>query len=311
MHNLELNILQEQGCRFCIIEYAKKYPTYRNWQNSPYFVEKIPENGNVGILTGEHSNGLIAIDFDGNWAWQEWGRQLPLGIEQLNTVTWTSGREGRAQMAFMVPKEAWTLIKTFKLIGPLDDAGKTQQLEFRWNGLQSVLPPSMHPDTGKLYEWVLPPSAVLIQELPIEVLEWMINYSPPIEISNSDDLPIEEITIENLTVTQLDECEAILKRIKLHEPKLCYDDWSKITWAAVSHVGSVAGVILMRQFWPEQSMGEYNKLLRHFSLQKSPKFGSLVHRVTNYTKPKSDSGSSAGKINKMFSNNKIRKLYGE
>jgi len=302
MLNLDLLILQEQGCRFCRIDYAQKGPTYKNWQISPYLVEQIPATGNVGVLTGEHSNGLLAVDFDGAWAWDEWERKVPYNLELLNTVTWTSWRPGRAQMGFMVPQEAWPLISTFKLTGPVDYSGKNQQLEFRWNGVQSVLPPSMHPDTHKPYEWVIAPSTVLIQELPLEVLEWMVSYAPPIE---TDDEGIEPVTIENLTVTQLDECERVLKKIKQHEPTLGYDDWSRVTWATVSHVGTEAGLVLMRHFWPEQSTGEYKKLLQGFNLQRSPKFGSLVHRATKHNAPTTTKST----IKKAFSGYQTHKLF--
>jgi hypothetical protein len=283
MKNIELLVLQEQDWRFCRIDYAKKGPTYSNWQNSPYLLQSIPATGNVGVLTGRSSNGLLAIDFDGAWAWEYWQANVPYSLQELNTVVWSSGRTARAQMAFKAPQEAWPLLHTFKVNGPEDADGKKQQLEFRWDGVQSVLPPSMHPDTHKPYEWVSSPLEVEVQELPIEVLEWMFNYSPVVV---HPDIEIAEVTIEDLTIDKLNECETVLKKIKQHEPVLGYDDWIRVTWATVSHIGTEAGIILMRSLWEEKQSGEYKKLMRGYNLQASPKFGSLVHRAAQHNAPK-------------------------
>jgi Bifunctional DNA primase/polymerase, N-terminal len=68
------------------------------------------------------------------------------------------------------------LVKTVKLkTGARDENGKEQQLEFRWDGCQSVLPPSTHPETGR-YQWVSAPTDVEVAECPIWVIEFMIDY---------------------------------------------------------------------------------------------------------------------------------------
>ncbi len=45
------------------------------------------------------------------------------------------------------------LLKLRNQTGVIGDDGKAEQLEFRWQNLQSVLPPSVHPTTGE-YRWV-------------------------------------------------------------------------------------------------------------------------------------------------------------
>ena len=45
-------------------------------------------------------------------------------------------------------------------------------LEFRWDGCQSVLPPSKHPETG-VYKWVNPPDTTAIAMLPAKILDYL------------------------------------------------------------------------------------------------------------------------------------------
>ena len=275
MINSELALLPDW--RFCMIDLGVKGPRYSNWQNSPFLLQNIPPNHNVGVLTGEHSNGVIAVDFDGAFAWSYWEEHIKISIPK--TVIWTSGRDARCQMAFNVPQEMWPFIKTFKIV----NNDKTEGLEFRWNGCQSVLPPSIHPDTHKPYKWIISPADVYVEDIPLELLEWMINYIP---IPKVNEIEVEEVTLENLTLDKLNECELVLQKIKRYEPKLAYDDWIRVTWATVSYLGNEAGLTLMRSLWPEQSKNEYQKLMRGYNHQASPKFGSLIHRAASHNPPK-------------------------
>lgn len=101
----------------------------------------------IGLRLGEPSNGLLAIDVDGPNALTELLRicnnQLP------ETVSWTSGKEGRQQLLFQMPDDVHVVSSRIACNG--------DYLEFRWTGEQSVLPPSLHPDTGK-YRWLTPPT---------------------------------------------------------------------------------------------------------------------------------------------------------
>ena len=296
MKDLELALLPDW--RFCRMDFAVKCPRYSNWQISPYLLESIPPTGNIGILTGHQSNGVLAIDFDGPFAWKYWQENIPYPLTELNTVTWSSGKPARCQMAFNVPKEIWEHIKTFKIIEPDVTDRKPDGLEFRWEGCQSVLPPSQHPDTKKPYFWIVSPADVYVQDLPLDVLDWMLSYNLPVK--QEDAIEIAEVTVDTLTIDVLDETERILKKINQYEPRLGYDDWIRVTWATVSHVGTEAGIALMNSFWPEQSKNEYHKLLRGFSIAKSPKFGSLVHRAASHNTPK----EAKQLIKQAFGNNR-------
>ncbi|NJM19887.1 MAG: bifunctional DNA primase/polymerase [Richelia sp. SM1_7_0] len=111
-----------------------------------------------GILSGELSGNIFSVDIDGDS-----GRELlnkALKYQLPKTVEWTSGREGRTKLLFKVPN--WASTENFKSrrtetkVKCADEPGKSEGLEIHWDGKQDVLPPSVHPMTGKYY-WVNSP----------------------------------------------------------------------------------------------------------------------------------------------------------
>jgi hypothetical protein len=131
------------------------------------------ESGKATGLGLKLGNGLLAIDIDGKSA-AKLLSQLA-GENDLSdfekTTAWTSGRPGRKQCLFSVPEAAWFRIKHQKILtGISGDDGKEECLEFRWIGHQSVLPPSIHPGTGKPYTWINNP----LQSPPVQAPEWLI-----------------------------------------------------------------------------------------------------------------------------------------
>lgn len=168
---------------------SEKGQCRRNWQNeAPLPRESIKTELRMtakgyGIRTGEVSGGLIAIDVDGHAA-EKLIQELSEG-EITDTVAFTSGLPGRKQLLYQVSKEYWEIFKTIKLkTGVKGDDGKEQQLEFRWDGLQSCLPPSVHPKTGQ-YKWLNSPKDVAVAKCPTWVIELMLNQCQPTPENNS------------------------------------------------------------------------------------------------------------------------------
>ncbi|MEG4419415.1 bifunctional DNA primase/polymerase [Microcoleus sp. LAD1_D5] len=131
------------------------------------------ESGKATGLGLKLGNGLLAIDIDGESATKLLEKLA--GENDLSdfakTTAWTSGRPGRRQCLFLVPESAWERIKYQKILtGVTGDDGKEECLEFRWIGHQSVLPPSLHPGTGKPYLWINDP----LQSPPLQAPEWLI-----------------------------------------------------------------------------------------------------------------------------------------
>ena len=173
---------------------GSKRPYRSNWQNEAPIkrqdLAKAVKSGNAkgyGLRTGKWSNGILAVDADGNAA-----HALLSQLGGLpRTVSFTSGKPGRCQYLVRVPQEYWSVIETKKInTGVKGEDGKDQLLELRWNGCQSVLPPSVHPETGS-YKWVNSPQDCEIAECPIWIIEYFLNKpTPTTPTLLTDDIPL-------------------------------------------------------------------------------------------------------------------------
>lgn len=130
-----------------------------------------------GVRLGEVSGGLLAIDVDGTSAepiLKAICPQLP------QTVSWSSGKTGRYQIALQIPPEYRDLLKSFTraVIRKWGDlkASPDELLELRYNYCQSVLPPSYHPTTGK-YIWVNSPENIEVAIAPPEILDLLVELA--------------------------------------------------------------------------------------------------------------------------------------
>lgn len=102
---------------------------------------------NVGVSLGEASGMLIDVDVDHPAAMRVKDYFLPR----------TRARHGRATAPashyWYVASEG-TLPGTRRFKIPGEDGTATVSVELRTTGSQTVLPPSVHPGTGEVYEWV-------------------------------------------------------------------------------------------------------------------------------------------------------------
>lgn len=278
MIDSELSILNDW--RFVPIPYGLKGPKIKDWQKKPYTLEQIPNDCNIGVILGVQSNGILAIDFDGPWAWDYWIKNIKIPFEDIDTVTWTSNKPGRCQMAFSVPKIAWDIMpECFKVSGPVGDDGKPQQLEIRWGnekGIQSVLPPSLHPDnkfdSNINYAWIRKPSEVNVQEIPVELLEWILNYTKVDEVSHV-------ITETEYRKNTPDEIAQLAEELKKHYPTLDYDTWIRVTWAFCHELGINDGIAVMKYHYPESKKGEYSKLAKSRYTGKKVTIATIVKMI--------------------------------
>lgn len=127
-----------------------------------------------GVRLGEVSGGLIAIDIDGSSAEQ----LLKAIVEEKipNTPTWTSNKKGRYQVIFQVPESRKEELTTFtrRTISTWNGSSCEQgeQIEIRYQGHQSVLPCSYHPETEQ-YHWIVTPTECEVAIAP----EWLIKLA--------------------------------------------------------------------------------------------------------------------------------------
>lgn len=163
---------------------AGKKTFVKQWATQPLTKELCIEayNANkayngIGVVTGNFSDGLIALDIDGPLADARYkelaGEEYePYGEEQ--TMAWTSGKEGRRQILYRLPSHiAAELTKLKTLILKLDgewysgsgdkdrvvgdaslpEGEEYQEVVLRFNHCQSVLPGSAHPE-GRRYKFL-------------------------------------------------------------------------------------------------------------------------------------------------------------
>ena len=103
----------------------------KRWKASPC--------SNIGCATGDAS-GLLVIDVDDPESFKVLcrGREIPLSARQTTSP-------GRMQLFFKMPEGASIACSASKLAKGVDVRG---------NGGYTVVPPSIHPDTGRPYDWV-------------------------------------------------------------------------------------------------------------------------------------------------------------
>ncbi|MDV3002730.1 MAG: hypothetical protein N5P05_004385 (plasmid) [Chroococcopsis gigantea SAG 12.99] len=241
----------------------------------------------VGVRLGTVSGGLMAIDADGHNG--EAKLQELCGGELPETPCWTSGKEGRRQLIYTIPAEYHSKIKTVKL-----DCGEEQYLEFRWDGCQSVLPPSRHPETGQ-YRWLISPEDAEVAIAPDWVIEQMLvshNEKPSLSLPYTptqnrwSDIDFARSYLEALSTSRADY----------------YEDWIKVGMALKSLSDSL---LPDWENWSRGSSkykpGECDKKWRSFSPDKGVTLGTLAHmaKEDGWQFPFSKSGTSwdgAGKV---------------
>ena len=170
------------GWYLVTIPAGSKGPTRFGWQQperalsdpqaAQQYYEQNPTH-NVGLLHG--ASGTCAIDIDNvehtKIIFDELGIDFSL---LMNSAPQIVGRENRGKLLFKAPPD----LITHKISWPTkDDPRKTEVVfELRAGAVQDVLPPSIHPDTGRPYEWAGKSIWDGLPELPNQLLtlwkEW-------------------------------------------------------------------------------------------------------------------------------------------
>jgi hypothetical protein len=265
----------QENWRYCRVRAGEKKPYPADWQNNPLRLHQV-DSPNIGLILGPKGNGICAIDFDGTTAWT-WIAEQGVDVSKLYTVSWTSGKTDRCQMAYWVPEEYWDVLKTKKI-----KTGDKEGFEFRWAGGQSVLPPSIHPETGQAYYWLVPPANKCkdswydqeIENIPDDLLRVWLEQIANEHIKDEEDIT-PEVRIEELTDDKVELVERALAVLKQRRPTLTYEEWCRISWGVAHELGRAVAKYLMVKYYPEQHHGEYDNLYKTWNKAKSPTIGSL------------------------------------
>jgi len=286
--------------------YGDKRPYRRAWQTeipiTKDLIKRDIKNGKArgyGLRTGTVSGGIVAIDADGPAAHDKIN-ELSGGVLLPETVAFTSNKPGRCQYLFYVPQEYWHAIATKKIsTGVKGDDGKEQKLELRWDGCQSVLPPSVHPETG-FYRWRKSPEEVAIAPCPMWIIEQMLNDSGAGHLPLLNNPSTTSDNTPNANWTDKDWALSYLNALSSYRADN-YEDWLAV--GMVLH--SVDDSLLTEwDNWSRQSSkykpGGCEKKWRSFNSVGSKKrkvsFGTLAHmaKQDGWTSPFKSSGRSYG-----------------
>ncbi len=192
-----------------------------DWAGHTYDLEGIlqlassPHVHAIGVVLGPQSGGLLALDLDGKEAPEVFRQVFSRTIKALpRSVSWSSGLDGRAQIAFRVPREHWSLLRGRRRW--LDSNGKTV-LELRWIGHQSVIA-GAHPKT-RGYHWMplRSPADISVADAP----DWLLDplFKAPDEPIQAEYTPSSQ---------DAERALGILQHIK---PREDYENWLRVGMA--------------------------------------------------------------------------------
>ncbi|MCE3602617.1 bifunctional DNA primase/polymerase [Massilia sp. P8910] len=161
----------EQGFKLCRIENGGKAPKYASWQKAPIDPLTVGDHG-LGLI---HTlSGTCAIDLDDLTNAEGWFAAKGLDLHDLlhtdDAVQIKSGRANRAKLLYRLPVGLISL-DTVKI----KNGDGSMMVEFRCasdggSGIQDVLPPTVHPDTGRPYEWAGAGDYQSLPSLPASLL---------------------------------------------------------------------------------------------------------------------------------------------
>ena len=237
----------DHGWALCPLRPGTKKPSGKDWNFRDKALTKADGLRAAGLMHAY--SGTMALDVDDYARAAEWLQDRGIDLDALfadpTSVQIVSGKQGSGKLLYACPVPAASV----KI-----NEGRHTSLEFRCataNGLsmQDVLPPSVHPETGREYawrygdaligDWSSPPP------LPQPLLDvWLAQLAP----APADGIAKEEIE-PPAPSAGLVELRELLKN---HDPNASRDEWIRVG-AAIHHEtgGSPEGLAL----WDEWSQG--------------------------------------------------------
>jgi hypothetical protein len=170
----------------------------------------------AGVALGPVSGGLLAVDFDAEGYEEQFKLAFGRPLKDLpRTVSWTSGKPGRRQLAYSVDSKYWDKFRGKKVWKNQDN--KTC-LELRWAGQQSVVL-GAHPETNG-YTWCSGSSPA---DLPVaEAPEWLLE---PLFKQQQVHPPLDQLSNAE------EECERARQLLNYILPCDDYDEWIRVGMA--------------------------------------------------------------------------------
>ena len=183
------------GFKLCAITKGYKAPLEDDWEKPENYkgVDDFKPGEGIGLVHGPSNTCTVDLDnlLQAAPYFMSHGVDIRALLDAPDAVRISSGRLNRAKLVYRVP-EGTPRLRTYKIM----DCG----VELRCrasdsDGAQDVLPPSIHPDTGKPYVWLKEGSFTNLPDLPQEILAlWLSlgNKSIVRDLNKSDlDVPVE------------------------------------------------------------------------------------------------------------------------
>lgn len=162
---------------YTVIPLSGKAPMITGWQNlrhlTPAHVYDWDRGNlwrNIGMVTGAASNNTVVIDFDGLAGYELFKAAFP---ELVNTMTVATG-SGNGMHCYY---KSDLLPDSKALLDIPVDGGELINIEFKSDGKQVVIPPSIHPDTQKPYSVVNRAPIMVVSDLA-KVWTWAQSLKP-------------------------------------------------------------------------------------------------------------------------------------
>ncbi|WPF89419.1 DUF3987 domain-containing protein [Cyanobacterium aponinum AL20118] len=195
---------------------------------------KIGKPNGYGLLTGEFNGvGIVSIDFDGDSADQV-AKAIGSWLLNQDSMCWSSGKKGHYQIAYQIPTEhlaLWQHISKYDLTKYKNySAINGDHLEIRYKGHASVLPPSVHPETG-YYKWIneIPPRCLSFQE-SYDLLNTCLIFIKDNDLSPQDELRMIEVALSHIPSD--DYHTWVTVGMALYNHGVDFDVWDR--WSATS-----------------------------------------------------------------------------
>ncbi|WP_299313761.1 AAA family ATPase [uncultured Halomonas sp.] len=246
MSKLDFTEYVKAGWVLVPLEKGQKSPRGRGWNVRELCLDRPEEVRSLeGAGLAHAYSGTCAIDIDDVGRAQKWLAEHGIDLQELLTapdcVRMESGRENRAKLLYALDEP----LVSFKRIEKIDGV-KCNIIDFRCatragRSAQDVLPPTIHPDTGKPYFWsygddlaghwsALPPLPEALKELWVQSLR-------------KEGPSGEEIDIE---------ADEIRKLLAAFDPDCDYEEWVRVGMSVHSATGGSSEGL---ELWDEWSRG--------------------------------------------------------
>lgn len=226
---------------------------------------------NHGIGLNHALSRTVSLDLDDVMQARPWFLKRRVDLDKYldapNAVQVLSGRENRAKLIYRLPPGA-ELLPTKQVILRGD---KVPILELRCVGAQDVLPPSIHPETGKSYEWS--GDFTDLPDLPGPIHTAWKKLAGPIGKGGA-----------SAESQRLGKASGLLSALHALSPDIGYHPWITLMMAFKEGGGTA------EEFdeWSSRSAGKYqgiDDIWTHWaSLDKNPAIGKKVTAASLFDK---------------------------